>query len=88
ATFDLVIDWVRLLELPLEYYYNKILAKIWRSMGILLHVNDATSSELRGKYACFWIQVTIDNPLKTYLMVYGHKQSIQYEGLESFCFQC
>ncbi|MBA0626929.1 hypothetical protein Godav_004499 [Gossypium davidsonii] len=84
ATFDLVADWVRLL--PLEFYYVELLAKIRRSMGILLHSDDATSSELRGKCPRFWIQVNIENPLKKYLMVYGHKQSIHYEGLESFCF--
>ncbi|PPD83877.1 hypothetical protein GOBAR_DD19190 [Gossypium barbadense] len=88
ASFNLVAVWVRLPELLLEYYDPTILAKIEQSLGTLLRVDNATSSESRGKYARFCVQVNIESPLKQFILIDGRKQYLQYEGLDFFYFSC
>ncbi|MBA0585566.1 hypothetical protein Gorai_016336, partial [Gossypium raimondii] len=67
ATFHSVVVWVRIIELPLEYYDCKVLVKIDHSIGTLLPANNAISSEMRGNYDRFRIQVNIMDPLKKWL---------------------
>ncbi|MBA0779716.1 hypothetical protein Gotri_003930 [Gossypium trilobum] len=88
ASFNLVAVWVRLPELLLEYYDPTILAKIGQSLGTLLRVDNATSSESRGKYARFCVQVNIESPLKQFILIDGRKQYLQFEGLDLFYFSC
>ncbi|MBA0710803.1 hypothetical protein Golax_010069, partial [Gossypium laxum] len=67
ATFHSVVVWVRIIELPLEYYDSEVLVKIDHSIGTLLPANNAVSSEMRVKYDRFRIQVNIMDPFKKWL---------------------
>ncbi|XVF37089.1 hypothetical protein REPUB_Repub19eG0115400 [Reevesia pubescens] len=51
ASFSLVVVWIRLPELPIEYYDIEILTKIGKKLGTLLRLDNFTISEERGKLA-------------------------------------
>lgn len=41
--------WVRLLELPIEYYDNEILTEIGSTIGPVLRIDSNTTMEARGR---------------------------------------
>lgn len=51
--------WVRLPQLPTEYYDGNLLKRIGNSLGTLLKIDACTSSTLRGRYARLCIQVSL-----------------------------
>ncbi|PPD66416.1 hypothetical protein GOBAR_DD36706 [Gossypium barbadense] len=48
ASLNTVAIWIRLLELPIEYYEAPILARIGKKVGKLLKVDNATTLEKKG----------------------------------------
>ncbi|XVF12006.1 hypothetical protein REPUB_Repub08aG0077400 [Reevesia pubescens] len=66
---DLV--WLRLSELPIEYYDLEILKKIGRHIGPLLRVESHTLTWERGKYARLCVQLNLDKPLPKSVIVEG-----------------
>ena len=47
-----------------------------------------TAIESRGKFARLCIQVDVDKPLITTVMIGKFQQSITYEGIYNLCFEC
>ncbi|MBA0769284.1 hypothetical protein Gotri_018031, partial [Gossypium trilobum] len=64
ATFDSVAMWVRLHELPIEYYDSKIFTKIVWSLGVPLWTDNFTMSSERGKFTRLCMQVDLNKPLR------------------------
>lgn len=54
--------WIRLLQLPTEFYDKTVLERIGSKWGVLLKINTCTSSTLRGRYARICIQVPLETP--------------------------
>lgn len=52
--------WVRLPELPTEFYYEKILSKVGNKMERLLKVDACTSTTLRGSYARIYVELPLN----------------------------
>ncbi|XP_019231889.1 PREDICTED: uncharacterized protein LOC109212674 [Nicotiana attenuata] len=80
--------WVSLPELPTEFYDEKILQKVGSKLGQLLKVDACTSSTTRGKYARICIEVPLEKPLKSHILIGHHKQMLLYEGLNLLCTRC
>ncbi|MBA0652621.1 hypothetical protein Goklo_019868 [Gossypium klotzschianum] len=64
ATFDFVAMWVRLHELPIEYYNPNIFTKIVWSLGVPLWTDSFTMSSERGKFTRLCMQVDLNKPLR------------------------
>ena len=80
--------WVRLSKLPIEYYELEILKQIGKSICHVLKINTYTAAETRGRYARLCIQVDIEKPLTTLIILRGWEQSISYKGIHKLCFTC
>lgn len=46
-----IVVWIRLNELPIEYYEVEVLKKIGNSIGKVLQINTHTTAEARGRFA-------------------------------------
>lgn len=42
----------------------------------------------RGQYARINVEIDLDKPLKSFIMIRGHKLFLEYEGLHLICFHC
>lgn len=63
ANVSTVALWVRLPELPIEYYDKEALTDIGRAIGSVLRVDSNTAREARGRYARICVQVDLGKPL-------------------------
>lgn len=88
ASCSLVAVWVRLPELPFEYYELTVLKEIGNAIGPVLRIDSNTASEARGRFAKICVQIDLDKPLVNQILLEGFVQDIQYEGVHSLCFSC
>jgi hypothetical protein len=89
ATFSSVAVWVRLRELPIEYYEPSLLKKIGHAIGPVLRIDAHTMNGARGKFARLCIQVNLEKPLPMTVYIRQKRmQPIQYEGINQLCFCC
>ncbi|XP_070010907.1 uncharacterized protein [Nicotiana sylvestris] len=80
--------WIRLPQLPTEFYDKVILEQGGNSVGKLLKIETCTSSTLRGRYARICVQVPLDIPVTTAVTIGTHNQPILYEGEGILCKGC
>nr|POE55814.1 uncharacterized protein CFP56_43333 [Quercus suber] len=80
--------WIRLSGLPIEYYNAKALQHIRKAIGNVLRIDTFTATETRGKFARLCIQVDVDKPFITTVMIGKFQQSVTYEGIHNLCFEC
>ena len=63
VSFNSVAVWVRLLELPIEFYGNSVLLEIGKAIGPVLRINSYTAYGSRGSYARLCLQIDLMKPL-------------------------
>ncbi|KAH0683209.1 hypothetical protein KY290_021796 [Solanum tuberosum] len=80
--------WLRLPELPTEYYDHTILAKIGNKIGRLVETNVCTSATLRGRYARICVEVPLEKPVRSHIHIGNVKQNIIYEREGILCLSC
>nr|POF23677.1 uncharacterized protein CFP56_77213 [Quercus suber] len=88
ATLSSVAVWIRLPELPLEFYEPSVLLKIGRAIGPVLRIDSHTANGERGRFARLCVQVNLDKPLVRKLYLGKIAQCVLYEGISSLCFSC
>ena len=88
ASVSSIAVWVRLNELPIEYYNAKALQIIGKAIGNVLRIDTFTASETRGRFARICVQVDVEKPLATAIMIGRLEQQICYEGIHKMCFGC
>jgi len=88
ANLSQVAVWVRLPGLPIEYYDTVVLKKIGSSIGPVLRIDSHTAANAKGRYARLCVQVNLEKPLKTTVLIGKYKQQVMYEGIHSLCFTC
>ncbi|XP_023926069.1 uncharacterized protein LOC112037459 [Quercus suber] len=86
ANVTSIAVWIRIKELPIEYYNPEALIHIGKSIKNVLRVDSHTAMETRGRYARICVQVDVDKPLPTAVLIGKCEQTICYEGLQSLCF--
>ncbi|KAH0717053.1 hypothetical protein KY285_013084 [Solanum tuberosum] len=79
------VIWLRLPELPTEFYDHSILARVGRKVGKLVKTDVCTSATLRGRYARICVEVPLGTPVQKFIYIGHHKQNIVYEGSNIFC---
>ncbi|KAH0781570.1 hypothetical protein KY290_001168 [Solanum tuberosum] len=80
--------WVRLPQLPTEFYDGILLRRIGNSIGKLLKIDACTSSTLHGRYARLCVQIPMEEPVTISIQIGNHKQDIVYEGEGFLCKNC
>ena len=88
ASLSSVAVWIRLPELPIEYYEPSALLKIGQAIGPILRIDAHMASNVRGRFARICVQVNLDKPLIYSIQIGKMVQKVQYEGLNSLCFDC
>ncbi|XP_070010530.1 uncharacterized protein [Nicotiana sylvestris] len=88
ATLSFTAIWVRLPQLPTEFYDKEVLEKVGRKLGKLLKIDTCTSATLRGRYARIYIQIPLETPVATSVTIGDHKQLVLYEGEIVLCTGC
>ncbi|XP_019251145.1 PREDICTED: uncharacterized protein LOC109230067 [Nicotiana attenuata] len=88
ATLSTTAIWIRLPQLPMEFYDKEILQKVGRKLGKLLKIDSCTSSTLRGRYARICIQVPLETPIETSVIIGDHKQAVIYKVEGTLCTSC
>lgn len=79
---------IRLPKLSIEYYDPGVLRKVGNAIGPVLQVNLNTTSEVRGRFTRICIQVNLDKPLITSILLKGVVQEVLYEDINTLCFSC
>ncbi|KAL0012016.1 hypothetical protein SO802_007124 [Lithocarpus litseifolius] len=88
ASCSSVAVWIRLPQLPIEFYDPSILKKIRSTIGLVLRIGSHSINGERGRFARLCIQINIDKPLIKCVKIGKMAQTVQYEGLNSLCFAC
>nr|XP_023896798.1 uncharacterized protein LOC112008697 [Quercus suber] len=64
---------------------TSILRKV---IGNVLRVDTHTANEARGKFTRLCVQVDVDKPLLTAVLIGKFEQLVCYEGIQKLCFSC
>ena len=88
ANVTSVAVWIRLNGLPIKYYNSEALLQIGKSIGNVLRVDIHTANEAKGRFARLCVQIDMDKPLVTAVLIGRFEQSICYEGIQKLCFTC
>ena len=86
ANVSSIAIWIRLNKLPIEYYNAKALHQIGKTIGNVLRVDTHTASETRGRFARLCVQVDVNKPLATAILIGKFEQPICYKGIHKLCF--
>lgn len=94
-TFDPLRDeivttpvWVRISNLPVNFYHRAILMGIAEGLGKPIRVDLTTLRVERARFARVCIEVNLKKPLKGSVMVNGEWYYVSYEGLNVICPSC
>lgn len=63
TSFSSVVVWIRLLELPIEFYDPEVLRKIGEAIGPVLRIDAHTANGAWGRFTRLCFQVNLDKPL-------------------------
>lgn len=83
-----MVVWIRLPELPIEFYDRLVLQEIGSAIGPVLRIDAYTASGSRGSYARLCVQVDLEKPLINMIRIGKCRQSVLYEGISALCFSC
>jgi hypothetical protein len=88
ATIEKAAVWVRIPDLPIEYYDAKVLHYIGDRIGVTMKVDRNTLFQERGKYARVCVEVDLNKPLLAMFELKGKIYKVEYEGLHMLCHSC
>ncbi|KAL8552220.1 hypothetical protein ACS0TY_001064 [Phlomoides rotata] len=84
--------WVRLFEIPMEYFLTPIIHALASSLGTVIKIDDRTKDRSMCHYARVLIELDMKQNFEDYVMfeTEGHYlfASVKYESLPPFCNGC
>ncbi|KAI9114885.1 hypothetical protein K1719_013898 [Acacia pycnantha] len=83
-----VAAWVRLPDVPFEFYNVESLRRIGNMIGKMIKVDRSTSIYDKGGFARICVEIDLKKPLLPTYLVFGEERAIVYEGLHNVCFSC
>lgn len=83
-----IVVWVGLPDLYVEYFRDDIVKSILENVGKPLKLDRTTAAQKRGRFARAAVEVDLDKPLVTEILVRNDVQYVEYEGLHVVCFGC
>lgn len=75
-------------ELPIEYYKVEALHQIGKTISNVLRVDTHIASEVRRRFARLCVQVDVNKPLVTAILIRKFEQLVCNEGIQKLCFGC
>ncbi|XP_031126652.1 uncharacterized protein LOC116028935 [Ipomoea triloba] len=80
--------WVRLPDLPMEYFRDDTIRAILENVGKPLKLDRTTAVAAKGRFARAAVEVDLNKPLVSEVLVMNYAQLVEYEGLHVICFNC
>lgn len=81
--------WVRIPDLPVEFYSVEALGSIGNLIGKTIKIDRSTSIHDKGGFARICVEVDLHHkPLLPAFNILGEEKQIVYEGLHLVCFGC
>lgn len=80
--------WVRLSNIPVNFYHKAIMMGIARGLGKPLKVDLTTLNIERARFARICVEVNLSKPLKGTVVINGDRYYVAYEGLNNICSLC
>ena len=80
--------WVRLPNMPLQYYHKSTLRAISKILGDLVKIDYQTEAVQRGKFARLAVMVNLNKPLVSRFKIDKRIQKVEYEDLPTICYSC
>lgn len=80
--------WVRISNIPVNFYHKAILLGIARGLGKPLKVDLTTLKFERARFARVCVEVNLQKPLKGTVLINGERYFVSYEGLPNICPRC
>ncbi|KAG7552429.1 hypothetical protein ISN45_Aa06g030300 [Arabidopsis thaliana x Arabidopsis arenosa] len=80
--------WVRLSNVPLNFYHKLVMMGIARGLGKPIKVTLTTLNFERARFARVCVKVNLMKPLKGIVMINGERYFVSYEGLSNICSMC
>lgn len=88
ANVSSLAAWVRLPELPIEFFHSEILRSIGNKIGCFIKIDTISNVVVRGPFARLCVQLDLDKPLLNQVTIGSFLQRIQYENLPTVCYSC
>ncbi|KAJ9184836.1 hypothetical protein P3X46_004523 [Hevea brasiliensis] len=88
AQIEKAMLWVRVPNLPIEYYSHTFLWRLGQRIGVPIHIDDTTLSVSRGKFARMCVEVDLSKTLLSKFKFQRRIRKIEYEGINLICFEC
>ncbi|KAI9122019.1 hypothetical protein K1719_006708 [Acacia pycnantha] len=85
---DRINPWIRLLDVPFEFYDVESLRRIGNMVGEMIKVDRSTSIYDKGGFARICVELDLQQPLLPSYMVFGEERPIIYKALHQVCFLC
>ncbi|XP_072082104.1 uncharacterized protein [Arachis hypogaea] len=83
-----IAAWVRLPNIPIEYYDKRFLGTVGDHIEKTLKVDMNTANQLRGNFVCQCVELDLSRPLNAKYMVSEKNYHVEYEGFHMICFSC
>ena len=88
AKISTMAVWIRLEQLPIEYYHPEFLKHVGNKLGKLLKIDTVTSAAMRGRFAKLYVQVNTAYPLPKRVKIRAFWQDIVYKNLPMLYYRC
>ncbi|XP_013617040.1 PREDICTED: uncharacterized protein LOC106323468 [Brassica oleracea var. oleracea] len=80
--------WVRLTNIPVNFYHRSILMGIAKDLGKPVRVDMTTLNFERARFARICVEVNLAKPLKGTVLINGEGYFVANEGLSESCSKC
>ena len=80
--------WIRLADLPIEFFHPIILRAVGNTIGTFLRIDTITTSVARGRFARICVQIDLEKPLMPNITIGKFIQKIQYENIPMLFYNC
>ncbi|XP_013633708.1 PREDICTED: uncharacterized protein LOC106339442 [Brassica oleracea var. oleracea] len=80
--------WVRLTNIPVNFYHRSILMGIAKGLGKPVRVDMTTLNFERAMFARICVEVNLAKTLKGTMLINGERYFVAYEGLSEICSKC
>ncbi|XP_061351341.1 uncharacterized protein LOC133296387 [Gastrolobium bilobum] len=88
ANIDKIAAWVRLPDIPVEYFASNVFGAIGNWLGKFIKIDNTTTSIERGHFARLCVELDLSQPLHGEYKLEGQVKKVEYEGLHLVCFEC
>ncbi|CAN1158503.1 hypothetical protein LINPERHAP2_LOCUS22176 [Linum perenne] len=88
APIQRISTWVRLPNLPIQYFNHRAVERIGNHIGRTIRLDLATAEGARARYARVCIEVDLSKPLLGKYVIEDRVYLIEYESLDNICYSC